>query len=287
RPLPPSSQVRIFDLAAEALEFQYIRGEIDQDVFRGRYVSLLGERSRLGTVEEAYTDIPEPVRPDKGHGSNRLVLGAGLRGDDAFAEVQLRPAYHNLLDNDAGYLAGSQIDFTNLVLRHYPERDKTELYELDLVNIVSLSPRNPFFKPVSWKIETGLEQMFFNDGNDHLAAFVNPGGGFAYGNFSHMAYGMLETDLRYSGRFRDNYLLGFGASAGFLASAGEDWKFHFWGRNIHYEIGDKADQHQKWSAHLDQNFRVNTDNSISLHLSRHRESTVYFTEAVLGWNYYW
>ncbi len=102
-----------------------------------------------------------------------------------------------------------------------------------------------------------------------------------------MAYTLLETDLRYSGRYKDTYLLGFGGSAGVLASLGEDWKVHLWGRTIHYEIGDKFDQQQTWAAHLDQSLRISTDNSVHLKLSRHREGAIYFTEALLAWNFYW
>jgi hypothetical protein len=137
---------RILDLAAETVEFRYFRREMEKEEYRSRYLSLLHARSRLGLADQADTDIPVPGRPDRGHGSNRFGLAAGWRENDFFLEGRIRPAYHNLMDDDAGYLAGSQIDFANLVLRAYPGRNRLELHALDLINIVSLSPRHPFFR---------------------------------------------------------------------------------------------------------------------------------------------
>lgn len=188
------------------------------------------------------------------------------------------------MDDDAGYLAGSQIDFANLVLRAYPERDRLELYALDLINIVSLSPRHPFLKPVSWKVDTGFLRQSFEDGNEHLSYRLSPGGGFAWGNGARLAYLLFETDARLGGRFRDGFALGFGGSAGLLCNITERWKAHLRGRQIHYLFGDP---HRGEEVRLEQSLRVTPAHSLTLDLSWRQEFGVDTTEGKLGWNWYW
>jgi len=187
-----AGQIRVLDVAAETVEFRYFRREMDKEEYRHRYLTLLQARSRLGLADPADANIPVPGRPDHGHGSNRFSLAAGWQENDFFFETRIRPAYHNLMDADAGYLAGSQI--------------------VVLVNIVSLSPRHAFFKPVSWKVDTGFIRRSYDDGDDHLAYRLNPGGGFAWGGARQIAYALFETDAQLGGRFRDGYALGFGGS---------------------------------------------------------------------------
>jgi hypothetical protein len=280
----PAGQIRILDLAAETVEFRYFRHEMDREEYRRRYLSLLQVRSRLGLAEPADTDIQVPGRPDRGHGSNRFGLAAGWREDDFFLETRIRPAYHHLMDADAGYLAGSQIDFANVALRYYPERHRLELHAFDLINIVSLSPRHPFFKPVSWKVETGFIRRSFEDGNEHLAYRLNPGGGFAWGGGAQLAYVLFETDAQLGGRFRDGFALGFGGSAGLLRNVTERWKVHLRGRQIHYLFGDP---HRGEEVGLEQAFTINPAHGLVLDLAWRHEFGVETTEGKFGWNWYW
>jgi hypothetical protein len=275
---------RILDLAAETVEFRYFRREMEKEEYRSRYLSLLQARSRLGLADQADTDIPVPGRPDRGHGSNRFGLAAGWRENDFFLEGRIRPAYHNLMDDDAGYLAGSQIDFANLVLRAYPGRNRLELHALDLINIVSLSPRHPFFKPVSWKVDTGLTRRSFEDGGEHLVYRLSPGGGFTWGGTTRIAYLLFETDAQLSGRFRDGYAAGFGGSAGLQGNLTRRWKAHLRGRQIHYLFGDP---HRGQEVRLEQSFSISPAHSLVLDLSWRHEIGVEVQEAKFGWNWYW
>ena len=279
-----AGQIRVLDVAAETVEFRYFRREMDKEEYRRRYLSLLQARSRLGLADPADTDIPVPGRPDHGHGSNRFGLATGWQEDDFFLEMRIRPAYHHLMDADAGYLAGSQIDFTNLVLRYYPERQQVKLQALDLVNIVSLSPRHAFFKPVSWKVDTGFIRRSFDDGKEHLAYRLNPGGGFAWGGARQIAYALFETDAQLSGRLRDGFALGFGGSAGLINNVSERWKAHLRGRQIHYLVGDP---HRHDEVSLEQTFTLNPSHGLLLDLAWRHEFGVDTVEGKIGWNWFW
>lgn len=282
--LDREGQMRILDVALETTEFRYYRKELDQAAYQARSLELLRARSRLGQAGESYLELPDPGRPDGGHGSNRLALGLGWRDDDLHQELRLRPAYHNLLDADQGYLAGSQIDFANLVLRYYPERKQAALQAFDLIDIVSLSPRHAFFHPVSWKVTTGFVQRQFADGDDHLVYRLNPGGGFTWGNERRMAYLLVETDALLSGRFRDGFALGLGGTAGLLANPLPPWKVHLTARRLRYVAGEP---HNGFELSLKQSWRLEANLGLALEVSHQRIFADDTTDGMLLINYYW
>jgi len=282
--LSRTGEIRVLELAAETVEFRYFRQELSREEYRREYLGLLTERSRRGAADAADTDIPAPTEPATGHASNRFGLAAGWRDGDPFQELRLRAAYHALQDADAGYLEGSQIIFGDLALRYQPRRDRLELQELNAIDIVSISPRHPFFRPVSWKVATGLRQETFADGDQHLLYRLNPGGGFAWRSALGIAYLFLETEGQLSGRFDDSYALGGGGSLGLLSSAGSLWKGQLLLRQIYY---GPSDRHRTLRVGLDQSLLLGRNQSLGLELDRRREYGAWLSEAVISWRWFW
>jgi len=283
--VPREGKIRILDVASETLEFRYYRDEIDRELYRKKSLELLRNRSQLGKAPQGYLEIADPGRPDQGHGSNRLALGLGLAKEEWYQELRIRPAYHNLLDADQGYLPGSQIDFANLFLRYTPEHKRLRLQRLDLIDIVSLSPRHAFYQPVSWKVTTGLRRVPFADRDDHLVYQLNPGSGFTWGNNRSMAYALFETDLMVSGRFRDSFTAGAGGSLGLLFNPLPAWKMHLRARNIWYLAGE--DRHRRRQIELSQNLRLTANASLVFEIGQQRSFEHTSTEASLLVNLYW
>jgi len=158
------TEVRILDLVMEYAQVQYTKEELTKEEYVERFLEASKARSSLGRPEGYGYDIPAPSRPEQGHKPNRLSIGVGYRAWDdldegsLYQEIRFRPTYHDLLDSDKGYSRGAQIEFLSGVLRYYNSTDRVELERLDLLSIVSLAPRNRFFKPISWKVNTGLTQ---------------------------------------------------------------------------------------------------------------------------------
>lgn len=221
----------------------------------------------MGGQEEDYR-IPPPDRPDEGHLSNRLRLGVGVRKGRLFQEVAIRPAYHDLLDDERGYVEGAQIVFADAALRFYSSDRKLLLQQLDIIDIVSLSPRDAFFAPFSWKIKTGLLRRTGADGEDHLIYELNPGGGGSYRlDKRNLLYFLGETDLSLGGGLEGKYAVGIGASAGLLTNLTKAWKIHLFNREIYYALGDK---HNAWESGLHQNFILGTNTSLRFELGLSR-----------------
>ena len=275
-------KIRVCDLASEYLQYQYTKKDLTKKPYQDRFLKTLRVRSLLGEPDEDRYQIPATPRPDEGHHSNRFSLGIGIKEDDLFQEIKYRPAYHDLLDNEKGYVEGSQIVFANTALRYYSSDKRLELENLDFIDIVSISPRDEFFRSISWKIKTGLAQKVLEDGEDHLVYELNPGGGFAFKNdFLGLWYLMMEADLNLGGALDEGYAAGIGASTGFIKTLTDFWKIHFFTRNIYYTLGDT---HNAFETALLQNFTVSTNTSLTLEISRSRTHQFYETEAKAYWN---
>jgi hypothetical protein len=256
---------------------------LPEGAYQERLLKILQARSKLGISkdEESY-QIPAPMQPDQGHHSNRFAFGAGIKGDAWFQEIKYRPAYHDLMDNDNGYLEGAQLIFGDLALRYYPRYHKLNLDSLDVIDIFSLTPRDKFFHPISWKIKTGLTRVVGDDNQDHLVYQINPGGGFAYKNSQlGLMYMMLETGLNVGGALERNYAAGAGGSIGVIKDVFDIWKVHFLVKDLYYGLGDT---YNAFEATIQQNFTIDTDQSISVDVSRKKTREFYQTEAKVLWN---
>jgi hypothetical protein len=222
------------------------------------------------------------VQPDKGHRSNRLALGVGGKGGDFFEEIRLRPAYHGIMDDDRGYQEGAQLIFTEIAFRHYPSYHKLSFESLDVIDIVSLSPRDKFFHPISWKVRTGLTRINGQDERGHLVYEVNPGGGFAFMDAVWgLTYVMVETGINVGGALEHDFALGAGGSAGIIRNLGGRWKVHLFAKDLYYGLGDRFNA---FEAVLQQNFSITADQAISVDVARRNTHGYYETETRMLWN---
>ncbi len=147
---------------------QYYRAESNSSFggdLKQFWSELLQRRNELVTQNQeknvaqihAYEDLPTDP-PEKGHGPFRLGLSQGFsrRGSEGsfsgFQEFHLKPAYHDLLNDDRGYLSYSEIDFPNLTFRYYPGSRTLNLEQLQFVGMYALPPWNSFEKRISWKV---------------------------------------------------------------------------------------------------------------------------------------
>jgi hypothetical protein len=279
-PAAPGDAARTYDLAVEYLQYLYSRQELSREVYTERLLALLAARSAAGGIQAAAG--PPPARPQDGHGSNRLQVGAGFRKDEPFQELRFRFAYHTLLDHQAGYPEGAQIVFADTALRYYVEKRQLKLQQFDLVDIVSIAPRDELFTPVSWKVTAGLAQRVMRDGEDHLIGRLSAGGGVAYRiPLVGLAYAMLEADVNVGEALEEKHALGAGGSFGILRRITDRWQASLTARGLYYALGDR---HGLLDVTLAQNYVLTSNLAISLDVSRSRTREFYRTEGKLALN---
>ena len=276
-------KIKVCDLAGEYLQYVYAKKELPESTYVDRFLKTLNARSALGAAEEdpAYR-IPAPPRPEEGHHSNRASLGFGVKGDRTFEEIRLRPAYHTLLDNEPGYKPGSQIVFMDFAMRYYSADQDLQLESVDLIDIVSIAPRDAFFKHRSWKFRTDFFRRTVRKDEDDLVYRLNPGFGRAYeSRFLGLWHVMLETDFHAGGALDGGYSAGAGLSTGLVKSLTRSWKIQLLAADVYHALGDTDNL---ITAGLGQNLQIHPDMSVSMQLSGDWNDEDTDLEAMLRWN---
>ena len=288
--LPPEEKAKILELAAEYLQYRYSRQELKREEYLRRYIAVLKARSELpGASQETAAAAPS-VQPDQGHLPGKIDAGGGWRSRgmlhtrEWFAEFQWRPAYHDLMDPDQGYVEGAQINFFDLRGRYYPESNSLRLQSFRLLDILSLAPRDRFFLPVSWKVTTGFDRAIMRDGSERLIYRISPAGGGAWKR-AHFgtAYLMVESDVQLTNVYEDRFAFGLGPVAGFFFSATDRWKVNLSGQAQYYPLGEL---HRTFRGSIRQNYLLTPNSSIELSLMSEQTFRRDLTEVRAGWNLY-
>ena len=276
-------KILAIDLATEIIQYSFSKNELPKEEYKKRLIKNLAARSSLGKASDGSFKLHEPSAPQAGHGSSRFSIRVGQREDLTFSEIKFRPAYQTLMDPDEGYHRGSQVVFFDLTARYY-EDIGLEMERFDVIDLFSVSPRNKFFKPLSWKVATGIRSKTLSDHKRHHTYFVNPGFGYAFENeWLGLYYMMGEFDIDVSENLDKDYAVSIGSSAGLIKNVTDWWKLHLFAKRAFFEIGDK---HREDSLAFLHNFKLNRSNSISLDLNRERTFGITEDEAKVGWNLY-
>lgn len=284
-PVTTIEKIKILDLASGFVQFRFSRKEMDKDTYSRLYFKILSARSGLGAAPEDLYRIEEPARPDAGHGTTKISAAAGVRRGEPFGELNVRPEFHALLDPGQGYLPGAQIKFLDTAVRYGGGTDSFYLQSLHVIDIVSISPRDTFFKPLSWKVNTGFGRETLRDGKEHLIYRLNTGGGFSYASpFGGIWYLLGELDINAGPKFRSYVTAGPGVSVGAAEQLSDRIKLLLNVVGYWYGLGD--DRSSIKSA-LGLNIGLTQHNSVTLETSREYMNSHPISESALRWNYYY
>lgn len=237
----------LLETAYDYLLYRHAAADEDDPTRTRRLRELLLARSRLPAA--APETVPVPPRPESGHPSFRLSLGLGRRAGENYRLLHLRPAYHDLLDPADGYTHGAQINFLDLRLRNPDHGATLEVDGLTLVDIVSLTPRDRFFQPISWKIRTGWMRRPLRKDPEATVFRTDGGAGLAVGS-KWLAYGFAEAALDVGGGLEQGYALGLGGSVGMLADF-KPWRVHVHAASRRFARGERSRVHElsgAWSV---------------------------------------
>jgi hypothetical protein len=237
--LDPDKRAETLELAHDYANYLAIRKHDNSRENAAYRRELLLARSQLPAREPPV--IPPPaVRPDQGHASARFDIGVGSQEGDAYVDLRLRPTYHDVLDAEGGYVRGSQIEYFALLLRHY-ENENFRVEDFKLLDILSVSPRDDFFKALSWKVNVGATRLYLQNGDEPLAAYMNGGAGYSWemstANNSLLSV-LLESTLEVDGELDSGYALGAGPSIQWLKDVSPNWRLLARARYQQFGLGD-------------------------------------------------
>ncbi|HEY8494918.1 MAG TPA: DUF4105 domain-containing protein [Myxococcota bacterium] len=271
--LPAGERASLLLLAYDLLRLRAKAEAADEEAPRS--LALLRARHRTGVRGDPAPPAPRPaLSPDAGHRPARVRAGVGVRDERAFVELRVRPAFHDLLDPPGGYLRGAAIDFLDVALRVYPEQGDVDLHALTLVDVTSLAPRDALFRPVSWRVRTGLTSRLAPRANGETgdAWFWDLSGGAgltASLGERGLAYAFLDAQLETSPRLSPALAAGPGASVGLLwGSPAERWRAHLRARAVHLPLGDA---HSLFGVALEQSVQLGRDLALELRIAGERD----------------
>jgi hypothetical protein len=285
-PLPAAGKARVLDLASDFTHYLYLKREIPKDPYQGRYLRILAARSTVEGTPPESRPLTVPAPPASGHLVSRTSLAGGARDGRPFLEIAYRPAYHSLDDPAEGFNDGSQIVFSEAAVRWYPGDEKVRLQRWDLIDIVSLAPRDELFRPVSWKVKTGFATRDFPGGSEALVYELNPGGGFSRKvSPLGIAYFLMETDLAVSGRYDRSFAFAIGGSAGIARQVSDRWGVLARARYVHGVLGDR-EQGRRFTGSLNLPFRLSRNRSLVLEGEHAEAPSVHVDTIRITWNAY-
>jgi hypothetical protein len=191
--------------------------------------------------------------------------------------------YHDIMDPEPGYVRGAQIEFFDTAIRHY-EGGAARLEHLTPVDIVSLSPRNDFFQPRSWRIAGGWERAFIADGHEPLVGHVDGGAGGTWGNDRALFYAMGEAALRQHHEFEHGFQLGAGARAGALVDLTPRLRIHAYVNGMNTLAGEHDTPR---AATLQARYTLGRDSAMRADFERRREAGREFSSASIALHLYY
>lgn len=222
--IPKDESAAALTAAYNYLHYQLLARNVPRELAAPRLQSLLVARSALPTNHSA-DDLPKAplVRPDQGHDTARLGIALGTVSDNATLALRLQPAFHELADPQDGYVAGAQINFLDWRV-HYDATDNRWRNErLALIDIFSVTPRDEFFTPWSWKVHAGWQRVTlpqsdrYQEDETTLAFQLDAGGGIAKRlSESARAYALVTANLDLDDAYGRGYAVAPGADIGLL-----------------------------------------------------------------------
>ena len=275
--LPDSDREKIINVAYKYLRFKQTRAVRDS-------VSARNSHALLKALNEfpIQKSNPPPVplsRPENSHDSKRASISIGEENSQKYSEAAFRFSFHSLEDNEHGFLQGAQINMGNIVVRD-SENDSAKLQRFDVIDIFSLSNRTQLFKPLSWKIYTGLERQL-TGGQQRLVAHVTGGAGGAYKPFeNNLIYGLLIGRLERNRGFDDDITPALGLSTGML--------HHFGSSTAHIEMSGEefSNDVYRYRGKYIHNFNLAKNHSVKLTATREKQESTTFSEAKVSYQYY-
>jgi len=168
--------------------------------------------------KENYTHEKTSLDPLRSHNSQRVGLGFGsnTRGN-TFQELEYRMAYHDQLDNGAGFYSGAQIEGPSIKL----QRTNNNIYidNINLVNIMALNPIDTIRQELSWSLAIKAERSHEN--NTRLNSMIQAGGGYTFAVKNASFYQLLIPRIESSPTSNNLLDLGVELKSGLLFNSGK------------------------------------------------------------------
>lgn len=279
--LNPAHRAQVVDAAYKYLRYTQTGVVRDPAAARRSFRLLQALRRHASDLPENDLPLIDPGNsPDLSHGSRRLALGAWNDEHHDYLTLGLRLSLHSLSENRAGFPLGAQINIGHFDAR-LEEDGNVDLNRIDVIDIVSLSPRDRFFKPLSWAVQTGVDRQWAG-GREHRVAHVNGGVGAtrALGPNTRV-YGLTTARFEHNDGYRDPLQPALGLRGGLLMGAG--------GLTMDWTVAAEkfANGQTRTHANLQHNVQLSRHQALHLELRWREQQSAHTTTVGVRYQYYY
>ncbi|MDE2077735.1 MAG: DUF4105 domain-containing protein [Burkholderiales bacterium] len=287
----PTLRANMYEVAERYLAYDATQRSLGEAFVQQQRMRFLGARARLPSGTPVVVPTPSTA-PQDGHGTARIDVALGRRDGQSIIQINARPAYHDLLDPEAGFQRGSAIQFFRVELAKQ-ENGSVQLEKLTPVDIVSLSPYDGLMSARSWRVRFGLTRSWARIGaNDpsrrQLAFEINGGPGAAAELLPGqrlLGYAFLDNQLWLDPALPEQkFAAGSGIAVGALWDPLPQWR-------IQAEMYGRASldhQPRESGARLDQRWQLNERRNAVLQCTwRRRDHQAMQHECLAGIQQYW
>lgn len=245
----------IYEFSYEWLNYELYDEGLARDITAKQLTKVLIARSKVD-APSPFDSVPVPkTSPEQGHDSSRVGLVRNINGEGTDStSLELRLAYHDMLDAQGGFIPGAQISFfdTNVSI---VDKGTSRLEHLYLLDVYALAPSNRVFDSLAWNIRTGYDRP---DVGTDGRGFLNAGIGKAWGDANGLhVYSLLKGEISHGSLTDYHWVPGVGAEAGLFYSLNVQHRFGMKAEWIKLFNSD-ADAHSGYSATWNWSTSANT-----------------------------
>ncbi|EPW8197015.1 DUF4105 domain-containing protein [Acinetobacter baumannii] len=280
----PSDQAKILEMAYDDLYLQFIGRKVEESFAQPQLRQLLALRSQIDLDKQRQEPKRPSTEPTQGHNARNVSLKLGEVQGDKFIEIGHRQAYHDLIDPQGGYRAGTQLLFLNGNAQW--RDDHLKLEHLDLLEVNSYNPIQPFKTPLTWGFNLGWRQEavhdgVYNDEKQHGVASFNAQVGYSLADYErkYICYGQVQTYVQAGSNLDKGWRVGVGPTLGCMNQLLE--KFN---TVVQVELPYWEDQNQ-WNLRLNTQWQyaINSNNAIRFNWDYEKQNHLDWMKSSLGY----
>ncbi|MDF3347706.1 DUF4105 domain-containing protein [Acinetobacter pittii] len=277
-------QAKILEMAYDDLYLQFIGRKVEESIAQPQLRQLLALRSQIDLDKQRQEPKRPTKEPTQGHNARNLSVKAGEVQGDKFIELGHRQAYHDLIDPQGGYRAGTQLLFLNGNAQW--RDDHLKLERLDLLEVNSYNPIQPFKTPLSWGFNLGWRQEAIHDGSfsedkQHGVASFNAQVGYSLADYGrkHICYGQVQTYVQTGSNLDKGWRVGMGPTLGCM----NQW-FERFNSVVQIELPYWQDQNQ-WNLRVNTQWQyvINRNNAVRLNWDYEQQNHQDWMKSSLGY----
>ncbi|ENG2133732.1 DUF4105 domain-containing protein [Acinetobacter baumannii] len=280
----PSDQAKILEMAYDDLYLQFIGRKVEESFAQPQLRQLLALRSQIDLDKQRQEPKRPSTEPTQGYNARNVSLKLGEVQGDKFIEIGHRQAYHDLIDPQGGYRAGTQLLFLNGNAQW--RDDHLKLEHLDLLEVNSYNPIQPFKTPLTWGFNLGWRQEavhdgVYNDEKQHGVASFNAQVGYSLADYErkYICYGQVQTYVQAGSNLDKGWRVGVGPTLGCM----NQWLEKF-NTVVQVELPYWEDQNQ-WNLRLNTQWQyaINSNNAIRFNWDYEKQNHLDWMKSSLGY----